>query len=65
VLPEREPPPVPEISIDEDGELEPPKYNVRPTGKILRMLRKVEAESSEATSHDQLWRSILPLDPGH
>lgn len=65
VLPQREPPPVPEIPIDEDGKAESSEHDVRSARKILGVSREAEAEQSQSPDHDPLGRGVLPLDPGH
>jgi hypothetical protein len=54
---------VPEVAVDEDGNLRSTEYDVGPTGQSLDMLSIPEATPMQQTTDGQLGLGVTAPDP--
>lgn len=57
--------PVPETTVNEDGDLAPWHDDVRSPGQPLAVKAESEACFVEVTANEEFWRCIATLDAGH
>ena len=56
---------MPEVTVDENGQLDSSKDYVGAAGQVLGVLGKVDSAPPQFGEDDLFWSRVLPPDTGH